>query len=185
MRMDVAEARRILAGQVEEGRRFLATEGVELETIAVQHEADMQFIGQTHVLTVHIARTDFSREDLLQAFEKAYWERFEVELREMRAQVVSLRTAVIGQRRPVSIQSLIELGADSGRPTPAGRRRVWFDGRWHETPVYRREQLAAGAELEGPVIVEQLDTTTVVEPGDRAKVDALGNIVITVRPLSR
>src|SRR5262249_24406376 len=100
--MDVDEAHRILASQVDEGRRLLASEGVEIETVAIQHEADMQFIGQTHVLTVGIPKTDFAREDLMRAFEKAYWNRFEVELRQMRAQVVSLRTAIIGRRRPVS-----------------------------------------------------------------------------------
>ena len=115
LRLDLAEAHRVLAGQVDEGRRMLASEGVEVETVSVQHEADMQFVGQTHVLTVPIARTDFAREDLVRAFEAAYWERFEVELREMRAQVVSLRTAVIGRRRPVSLQGLIALEPASGR----------------------------------------------------------------------
>jgi len=49
--------------------------------------------------------------------------------------------------------------------------------------VYRREQLATGAGLEGPAIVEQMDTTTVIEPGDRARVDALGNLEIAVRAI--
>ena len=182
LRMDVGEARRILAAHVGEGRRLLASEGVEVETVSVQHEADMQFVGQTHVLTVAIAKIDFEREELMSAFDKAYWERFEVELREMRAQVVSLRTAVIGRRRPVSLEGLIALEESSAAgPRPAGRRRAWFDGGWHDTPVYRREQLGVGAELTGPAIVEQLDTTTVVEPGARVRVDALGNLEITVR----
>ena len=98
----------------------------------------------------------------------------------MRAQVVNLRTAVIGRRRPVSIEGLISLEPGSGGVSPAGRRRAWFDGRWHDTPVYRREQLAVGTELEGPAIVEQLDTTTVIEPGDHVRVDRLGNLEITV-----
>src|SRR6266849_5521239 len=184
LRMDVDEARRLLAAQVDEGRRLLASEGVEIETVSVQHEADMQFVGQTHVLTVGIARTDFAREDLMRAFEAAYWERFEVELREMRAQVVSLRTAVIGRRRPVSLQGLIALEpAPAGGAVPADRRRAWFDGEWRDTPVYRREQLGVGAELVGPAIVEQLDSTAVIEPGDRVRVDALGNLEITVRGL--
>jgi N-methylhydantoinase A len=51
---------------------------------------------------------------------------------------------------------------------------------WHDTPIYRREHLAIGATLTGPAIVEQLDTTTVIEPGDHARVDALGNLEITV-----
>jgi N-methylhydantoinase A len=184
LRLDLAEAHRILAAQVDEGRRMLASEGVEVETVSVQHEADMQFVGQTHVLTVPVARTDFAREDLMHAFERAYWERFEVELREMRAQVVSLRTAVIGRRRPVSLQGLIALEpAAAGGAVPAARRRAWFDGQWRDTPVYRREQLGVGAELAGPAIVEQLDSTTVIEPGDRVRVDALGNLEITVRGL--
>ncbi|HEX7784901.1 MAG TPA: hypothetical protein VF653_01655, partial [Methylomirabilota bacterium] len=180
LRMDLEAAHRILADQVAEGRRLLATEGVEIETVSVQHEADMQFVGQTHVLTVAIPRTDFAREELTSAFEQAYWERFEVELREMSAQVVSLRTAVIGRRRPVSLEGLIAL-EHGAAATPAGRRRVWFDGGWQETPVYRREQLGVGAALVGPAIVEQLDSTTVIEPGDHLRVDALGNLEVTVR----
>jgi len=182
LQLDVDEARRILAGQVDEGRRLLATEGVEIETVSIAHEADMQFVGQTHVLTVPIPRTDFAREDLTRAFERAYWERFEVELREMRAQVVSLRTAVIGRRRPVSLDGLIALEAPPGGGVrPAAWRPVWFDGAWHDTPIYRREQLGVGAEFGGPAIVEQLDSTTVIEPGDRVRVDKLGNLEITVR----
>ena len=73
--------------------------------------------------------------------------------------------------------------AGVGAPVPAGRRRAWFDGIWHDTPVYRREQLGVGAALTGPAIVEQLDTTTVIEPGDRVRVDALGNLEIAVSAL--
>ena len=54
-------------------------------------------------------------------------------------------------------------------------------GAWHDTPIYRREGLLAGRALTGPAIVEQLDATTVIEPGDHARVDAFGNLEITVR----
>jgi N-methylhydantoinase A len=181
LRLDLAEARAILAAQIAEGRRLLAGEGVEVETVTIHHEADMQFAGQTHVLTVPIARTEFAREDLAQTFERAYLERFGVELREMRALVMSLRTAVVGRRRPVALDGLAVAATTAG---PSGMRRVWFDGGWHDTPIYRREHLAAGAALTGPAIVEQLDTTTVIEPGDRAAVDAFGNIEITVKGLA-
>src|SRR5262249_23757570 len=88
-----------------------------------QHEADMQFVGQTHVLTVPIARTDFAREDLAETFERAYRDRFGVELREMRALVMSLRTAVIGRRRPIALEGLAGGATGSG---PVATRRVWF-----------------------------------------------------------
>jgi N-methylhydantoinase A len=180
--MDVPGARRILAAHVAEGQRLLATEGVEIETVTVLHEADMQFVGQTHVLTVEVPRTDFERNDLLQAFERAYWERFEVALSEMRCLLVSLRTTVVGRRRAVSLEGLAGIpAAGSLRDAQAGSRPVWFDGEWRPTPIYRRERLPRGAEFTGPAIVEQFDTTTVVEPGDHATVDPLGNLVITVR----
>jgi N-methylhydantoinase A len=127
----------------------------------------------------------------------------------MRALVMSLRTAVIGRRRPINLDRLA--GTTTPTAEPIGTRRVWFETvdagfetvdvspnhrrgglggaagapqsekSWHETPIYRRENLALGTTLEGPAIVEQLDTTTVIEPGDRARVDALGNLEITVR----
>jgi N-methylhydantoinase A len=183
LRMDVGAARTVFADQIARGRTLLAAEGVEIETVTVQHEADMQFAGQTHVLTVPIARTDFEREELSAAFEKAYWERFEVELRAMPCLVMSLRTAVIGHRRPVSLERLSGASSGAGNlgDAQSGTRDVWFEAGWRPTPIYRRERLPAGAEFVGPAVVEQLDSTTVIEPDDHVRVDPLGNLVITVR----
>jgi N-methylhydantoinase A len=74
------------------------------------------------------------------------------------------------------------LGVASGTldEAVAAHRRVWFADGWRATPIYRREHLPRGVEFRGPAIVEQLDATTVIEPGDRVTVDSLGNLVITV-----
>ncbi len=53
-------------------------------------------------------------------------------------------------------------------------------GAWIDTPVYGREKLPLDAVIEGPAILEQMDATTVLEPGDRARSDADGNIVIDI-----
>src|SRR6266404_3945217 len=141
LRLDLAEAHRILAAQVDEGRRMLASEGVEVETVSVQHEADMQFVGQTHVLTVPVAQTDFAREDLQRAFEAAYWQRFEVALPEIRAVLVNLHTAVIGRRRRIALDALLGTPRGTVADAVTGHRRVWFTEGWRETPIYRREDL--------------------------------------------
>ena len=52
---------------------------------------------------------------------------------------------------------------------------------WHQTPVYGRERLPMEVVLKGPAILEQLDCTTVVEPGDTVRQDKLGNLLIAVR----
>jgi N-methylhydantoinase A len=178
--VDMGRARAILVSHADQGHRLLEGRAAEIERVTIRHEADMQFRGQTHVLTVPVGSPEVARDDLRRAFEQAYWARFEVDLPEMRAQFVSLRTTVIGHRRPVSLEGFAPPARHGG---PEARRPVWFDEGWMETPVYRRESLPAGAELEGPAIIEQLDTTTVLEPPDRLRVDALGNLEIRVRPL--
>jgi N-methylhydantoinase A len=182
LRMDLAEARQVLARQVDEGLRTLGEEGADTETVSVRHEADVQYVGQSHVLTVPLPRTRFEREELRAAFEQAYRERFDTDLGAMRCLVVSLRTAVVGHRRPVGLEGLAPRDGRAARAEPAGTRRVWFDGSWRETPVYRREDLPPGAAFVGPAIVEQLDSTTVVEPGDTVRVDPLGNLEVAVAP---
>jgi N-methylhydantoinase A len=60
-----------------------------------------------------------------------------------------------------------------------GSRSAWFDG-WVETPIYWRDHLPADATISGPAIVEQMDTTIIIEPGDVAVQDSDGNIIITI-----
>jgi N-methylhydantoinase A len=114
------------------------------------------------------------------AFERAYLERFGIELPEIGAMLVNLKTSVVGRRRTVDPALLAASGERAVDLAGAAERarRVWFADAWQETPVYRRERLPLGATFTGPAIVEQLDTTIVVEPGDRAHLDPAGNLVL-------
>jgi len=164
---------RILEAQAAEGRGLLEREGIVLEGVRLLYSADMQFQGQSHILTVALPRPQATREELQQLFEHAYYDRFGVELPEIRAVLVNLHTAVIGQRPRVPMKLLTT--SSSGKPV---KRKVWFDQGWLETPVYQREALPRT--FEGPAIIEQLDCTTVLEPGNRAQIDPSGNLVVTV-----
>jgi N-methylhydantoinase A len=57
-------------------------------------------------------------------------------------------------------------------------RQVYFKGTWHETDIYSRLELPVGAKISGPAILEQPDTTVLIEPGLVGKVDAFGNTLI-------
>jgi N-methylhydantoinase A len=172
--VDGKEIRAILDAQAESGRHLIEREGVAIEGVRLLYSADMQFQGQSHILSVPLPGPDVGREQLQKLFDKAYWDRFGVELPEIRAVLVNLHTAVIGLRPRFD---LAILGGKRGE-APAATREVWFEGGWRKTPVYRRESLPAA--LEGPAIVEQLDCTTVLEPGNRASVDAMGNLLVEV-----
>ena len=182
--LDTSVVAEILGRQIEEGRRTLEREGIELEALTVVHDADMQFEGQSHLLRVPLPGLEVTREELQARFEEAYWNRFEVALPEIRALLVTLHSAVIGKRKAVEPTALLDAGARRGGLGEAqiGERRVWFRDAWHQTPVLRREYLDLGAAFEGPAIIEQLDTTIVVEPDNRARVDESGNLLITVPP---
>ena len=172
--LDMAQVRALLGAQVTEGRALLAREGIATEGLRLVYSADMQFQGQSHILTVPLPGPDISRQDLQTLFDQAYWERFGVELPEIRAVLVNLRTAVIGLR------PRLDLGVLSARAVlDAPRNRaVWFEGDWRETPVYQRGALPD--EIQGPAVIEQLDCTTVLEPGNVARVDRLGNLLVEV-----
>lgn len=180
--LDEALIRRTLERHREEGERLIAKESVKPRALGVAHSADMQFVGQTHLVNVPLPSASVTRAELQGLFEQAYFARFKVELPEIRANLVNLNTSVTGVRPDVDLSRLID---------PAGRaatlegalvevRPVWFDGKWRDTPVYAREKLPLDAVIEGPAVLEQMDATTVLEPANRARCDADGNLVVEV-----
>jgi N-methylhydantoinase A len=62
------------------------------------------------------------------------------------------------------------------------RRRMCFAGREVDCPVYQREQLDVGLTVTGPAILDQFDCTTVLEPGQVARVDEYKNLLVTMEP---
>lgn len=178
---DADELAAVLAEQVAAGRQALQRDGIPVASVTVLHVADMQFRGQTHLLTVPVEPGRLDGGSLRAAFERAYHERFGVALPEIGAMLVNLKTSVIG-RRPV-VDPTILAASDARRPSVGeamvDERPVWFASGRRPTPVYRRERLPLASSLAGPAIVEQLDTTIVIEPGDHAAVDRLGNLVVT------
>ena len=174
---------KIYAAQGEEGAATLKREGVPVREVRRVYSADMQFQGQSHILSVGVERPDIGVEGLRKAFAVAYDRRFGIELAEIPPVLVNLHTAVIGVRPEISLEVL---GAGKREPTlkaaQLGERRVWFSDGWHQTPVYARDKLPLDSVFTGPAILEQLDCTTVVEPGDRVTQDKLANLLITVKP---
>ncbi|TJV72250.1 MAG: hydantoinase/oxoprolinase family protein [Mesorhizobium sp.] len=180
--LDEAVLREVLERHRNEGEALIAKEAVKPDAIRVTHSADMQFVGQTHIINVPLPSSSVSRETLQHLFEKAYFARFKVELPEIRANLVNLNTSVTGVRPQIDLSRLIDPAGRAATLEEARReiRPVWYHGTWHETPVYAREKLPLDAVIDGPVILEQMDATTVLEPGDRARSDADGNIIIDI-----
>ena len=180
--VEMDQVEQIFCRQIEAGKTIIETEGVEIEELLVIHDVDMQFQGQTHILNFPVQEIRLSRESLQSAFEKAYWERFGVELPEIRAVLVNLHTAVIGRRKPVPLAALMSAKDQMEKidDCRTGSRRVWFETGWKETAVYKRELLPVKAKFNGPAVIEQLDTTIIVEPENQVAVDLNGNLIISL-----
>jgi N-methylhydantoinase A/oxoprolinase/acetone carboxylase beta subunit/N-methylhydantoinase B/oxoprolinase/acetone carboxylase alpha subunit len=175
-----AQADEIFALQAERGAALIDSEGVQVIGVDLVCEADLLYKGQSHVFRVPVDAPGFDSAGVLARFEALYQERFDIELPEMTAMLISLRTTVIGRRDQSSVETTPSTRALE--EAFVGERSVFFDGEWHNTHVYQREQLPTGARLDGPAIVQQLDTTILIEPDCTAVVDAADNLIIDVPP---
>jgi N-methylhydantoinase A len=181
-RLDPDRLHAVFAGQTAEGEALIGREKLAIRSIRRLYSVDMQFVGQTHLLRVPLERPDVDVKTLRRLFEETYFNRFQVELADIRANLVNANCSVIGMRADLDLSALIDPAGRRATPGEAmtGRREVHFDGAWHDTPVYWRDHLPAGFSLTGPALVQQMDTTVLIEPGDRASGDRDGNILIEI-----
>ena len=115
---------------------------------------------------------------LIQRFHQRHQETYGYHDEQAATEVVNLRLAAIGRLAPATLRRLPGRQPD---PSPAleGSRKIYVDGRFTDARVYRRSGLGWGSVVHGPAIVEQLDSTTLVLPGQRAETDEFGNLMIT------
>ena len=117
-------------------------------------------------------------EDVETAFDTAYRATYGRLLDGGTRRVMNLRTAVIGRRPKFDLTTLAPAGG-SLEDARTGSRKVHFGDTWHQTTIYDRLALPVGAEVHGPAILVQPDTTVLVDPGLTARVDSCGNTLIT------
>jgi len=177
--VDMDQVHAILAAQEAEGRRLIGAERIALTGTTAEFTADMQFIGQTHLLRIPLPSATPTRDDIRQRLEAAYHARFRVTLPTIRANLVNLNCSVIGHRPDMDLSRLIDPAERRTTATPKATRTVWF-GQPMETPVYWRDHLPLDPRITGPAIIEQMDTTTVIDPGCTVRGDADGNLIVEV-----
>ena len=141
--LDITPVHAILAQQEAEGRALIAAASVAATAVTASFSADMQFVGQTHLLRVPLAGATPTLAELQSRFEAAYLARFRVALPEIRAALVNLNCSVTGHRPPIDLALLLDRSRRGAILADAriAHRPVWFDDGWRETPIYDRERL--------------------------------------------
>jgi N-methylhydantoinase A/oxoprolinase/acetone carboxylase beta subunit len=148
-----------------------------IESVIALRFADIRYEGQGFSTEVPIAASILDNADtaaLAEAFHTRYRQLYGFGQTSVPAELVNVRLTVIGQRKRYD-QRVAK--AQRGRLVkPTSTRSVVFGGRRQIIPVYRRGELRPGAEIAGPCIVDQTDTTTFIAANWRAAVDGFANL---------
>ena len=151
-------------------RDELVLQGVPVGRIRVERRVHLKYDGTDTALVVPLG----ARQQMVEGFEAAYRKQFSFLMpgRALIAEAVSAE-AIAGGDAPR------EVPTRPRRPAAAAQTvKVFTAGAWHEAPLYRREELAAGQKIEGPAIIAEANATTVVEPQWRATVTELDHLVL-------
>jgi N-methylhydantoinase A len=160
----------------------LARENVPPTHRRLHRAADLRYQHQGYELTVATpdgALTDAALATIEDAFHREHHRLYSYDLRGQRVELVNLRVSATGLLpRPQRVNA-----PESGRaepPGPMAQRSIYFGAAegWRLCPCYARDSLAAGITLNGPLAIDQDDSTTVLWPGQRARVDAAGNLIV-------
>ncbi len=180
---DWAGTNGLLDEMSDEGVAMLERSGVAREDISIERCADLRYVGQGHEVSVPLPDGQLGEQalpEIVYAFERVYAELYGRTAPELAIEALNWRVALSGPRPSLAGRN----GAQPGLGSDAalkGHRAVYFDelGRYEHTPVYDRYALRAGAELAGPAIVEERESTAVIGPRASITVDALANLAYT------
>jgi N-methylhydantoinase A len=159
----------------------LRDDGFGAEQIRIERALDMRYAGQGYEIAVFRPAHPLQDVDLKQlraTFDQQHRTMFGHMAPEEPVEIVSYRVRGIGLVPPVEMPQFKPAGttlADAQREI----RRVRFDGKEMDCPVYQRERLDVGLTVAGPAILDQFDCTTVICPGQTARVDEWKNLIVT------
>jgi N-methylhydantoinase A len=178
-----AEALAQVASAFEEtGRYAVETLGREVEgaDVALSRSIDMRYRGQKHTFTVPLDGIPDDIGALRVAFETYYRNRFGHSDGTAPIEIVGIHVSAYARTAKPDLARLRRPAVEG--PAEVRRRPVYFggDGGWVDAPVYRRDALPSGFEAEGPLVIEEYGSTTVVGAGDRCRIGDLGEIRISI-----
>lgn len=172
--IDPASVTQIMQEQRVLGEATIRDSKAPVDIVIATHAVDMAYLGQIHSMRVPV-ELGWPLERMTEAFNQAYRTEFGNTLTGIPAMIINVRTMIEGRRKQVARQ-LNDAGS-ANVAIPHARRQVHF-AEWRDTPVYRRTDLTPGTAITGPAIIEQSDTTTVVEPRMKMHVDHYHNLIV-------
>lgn len=161
-----------------EGEERLRHEGVDPEDAVLERGISMRYQGQWRSLQVPIESGADGLATAVRTFHEEHEKQYAFRQDSTPVEIYQIHLKARGKTPKPTFRPEDATRHSPGDPLET--RDVYFDGSWMPTPVHQREQLSAGAVFDGPAIINQLDSTTVVPPGATAEIDEWLNIRITL-----
>ncbi|HTX03051.1 MAG TPA: hydantoinase/oxoprolinase family protein [Candidatus Acidoferrales bacterium] len=172
-RLDPARVDAAFAEMESIGHEELAAQGVDTKAMAFIRELEMRYLGQGYELGIPMT----TLAEAIKAFHVKHERTYGYASREDTVEVVAARLVAIGEVPKPRVAVSMAPKERVPEPPPPTHRHVYFAQKgWTNAPVHQREQLAGGTTIEGPAIIEQYDSATLVAPSWTARVDELGNL---------
>ena len=174
---EVAKIFRTLANNAS---KALDNEGIPKADQSASYQVDIRYHGQGLLLTVDLEIEEFDQRGLdgiAERFDEMHKQLFTFAL-PLEKELVNLRA--VAQGKPTNVRALrVEKGGESPAEAAAAKLRVYVDGRDQDATLYDRSKLKSGNVIQGPAIVMEMDSTTLILPGHVGRVDDWANILIT------
>ena len=178
--LEVSELNSRFAEMEAEAAATMEREGVAEDDVVLVRVADVRYLGQGFELEAPVGAGELDDDDLAQVYERfheAHTQLYGYAQRDSRMEIVNLRLTSLA-RMPRPRLEAESNGRRVGGIAETATRPVYFHNEPVDTRIYDRTDLMPGDVVEGPVVIEQLDSTTLVWPNQTASVDAYGNLVL-------
>ena len=167
------------------GRALIRDAGIGEETVTVQYSAMMRYVGQGYEVEVPIEEITVKNGDVMavaNCFAESYQRRFG-RIENMPPETVTWRVVVSGPRPPLIGAVRHSTGKAAKELVEVKHRPVWFGDQegFVETPVYARTPLGCGTSIEGPAVIEEIESTLIIPPDFRGTMDKALNLIVEKR----
>ncbi len=176
----------ILLTLIQEAKADLAREGFTEDAMELQVSVDLRYLHQAYEINVPLEGTIVTKDALVEAIkvfhelhEKVYG--FSREGEEL--ELINVRLIAKGKIKNLTTEKTV--ANDHVELDKIGEREIYFKDAYIKTPIYNRASLLTHTEIQGPAVIEQLDSTIIVHPEQRAITDEYGNLIILLEEVKQ
>lgn len=159
-------------------REFIE-EGMQSSSIMFTRFLDMRYVGQEHSVKVPVPNgewTDDTRREIVEKFHELHEQNYTFKLPNTKTEIVNIHLTGFGQVEKITP---LEINENKDDNALIEKRDIYFeeDG-WLKTNIYARERMGKNMTIQGPAIIEEKQTSTILYSGQSLTVDQYGNLII-------